>query len=48
MNSPYEDPKVIPKRAGIYIVISISKLSNGNFSVPTYEILNIGQSESLG
>jgi len=47
-DGPYEDPEAVPKRAGIYMVISGSKLSNGNFSVPTYEILDIGQSGESG
>jgi hypothetical protein len=47
-DGPYEDPNAVPKRAGIYMVIAGSKLSNGSFSTSSYEVLDIGQSGESG
>jgi hypothetical protein len=47
-DGPYEDPNAVPKRAGIYMVIAGSKLSNGSFSTSSYEVLDIGQSGETG
>lgn len=45
---PWTDPDAVPKRAGIYMVIAGSKLPNGNWSTPSYELLDIGQSGETG
>jgi hypothetical protein len=47
-DGPYEDPNAVPKRAGMYMVIAGSKLSNGSFSTSSYEVLDIGQSGETG
>jgi len=47
-DGPWEDPNAVPSRAGIYMVIAGSKTSDGNWGVPSYELLDIGQSGDTG
>ena len=47
-DGPWKYPVNVPKRAGIYMVIAGSKLSNGNWNTVSYELLDIGQSGDTG
>ena len=47
-DGPWENPDNVPQRAGIYMVIASSKAPNGNWSIPSYELLDIGQSGATG
>jgi hypothetical protein len=38
----------VPKRAGIYMVIAGLRTSEGEWSIPSYELLDIGQSGDTG
>jgi len=47
-DGPWEDPDAVPKRTGVYMVIAGSMLPTGNWSILSYELLDIGQSGENG
>lgn len=47
-DGPWQNADSAPKRAGIYLVVAGSETSDGKWSIPSYKLLDIGQSGETG